>query len=104
MSFGPWSESRYVLTGRGNLGIAPTTALYLFWLERGPNGERLRENQIELTSVGLDAAQTLSARGSMLLREGSDTTRLEFTLDRLGLVSRSVAAGLFGPATSSARQ
>ena len=104
MSFGPWSESRYVLTGRGNLGIAPTTALYLFWLERGPNGERLRENQIELTSVGLDAAQTLSARGSMLLREGSETTRLEFTLDRLGLVSRNVAAGLFVPATSSARQ
>ena len=103
MSFGPWNESRYVLTGRGNLGIAPTTALFLFWLERGPNGERVRENQIELTSVGLDAAQTLSARGSMLLREGSETTRLEFTLDRLALVSRTVEAARFAPATSPAR-
>ena len=99
MSFGPWDETRYVLTGRGNVGIAPTTALFLFWLERGASGERLRENQIELTSVAVDAAQTLSARGSMLLREGAETTRLEFTLDRLGLVSRTVSAAthLTGP-------
>jgi hypothetical protein len=93
MLFGPWNDSREILTGRGNVGIAPTTALFVFAIERGPNGERVRENQVELTAVAIDAAQTLSARGSMLLREGSETTRLEFTLDRLGLVSRTVTAG-----------
>jgi hypothetical protein len=90
LSFGPWNETRYVLSGRGNVGIAGPPSLFLFWIERGPQGERLREVSLTVNNITLDPAQTLSARASMMLREGEEMTRLEFTLDNLRLVSRAV--------------
>jgi hypothetical protein len=90
MSFGPWNETRYVLSGRANVGITGSPSLFFFWLERGPQGERLREISLQGNNVTIDAAETLSARASMMLREGEEMTRLEFMLEHLRLVSRAV--------------
>ena len=90
MSFGPWNETRYVLSGRGNVGIIGSPSLSFFWLERGPQGERLREISLTVNNITIDSAQTLSARASMMLREGEEMTRLEFALENLRLISRAV--------------
>ena len=97
MSFGPWNETRYVLSGRGNLSITSSASLFLFWIERGPQGERLREISLTINAITIDAAQTLSARGSMMLREGEEMTRLEFALENLTLISRTVRAAVDPP-------
>jgi hypothetical protein len=94
MSFGPWNETRYVLSGGGNVGIAGSPSLFFFWLERGPQGERLREISLPADNVTLDPSQTLSARASMRLREGEEMTRLEFVLENLRLISRAVRVRL----------
>jgi hypothetical protein len=46
--------------------------------------------QLTVTDITLDSMQTLSARASMMLREGEETTRVELTLENLRLVSRAV--------------
>lgn len=90
MLFGPWDATRYALSGRG-LSIGPAASLGLFWLERGPAGERLFEIGTSSSQITVSAVQTLNGRMSMRFNEGRDMTRLEFTLNDLVLVSRTVS-------------
>lgn len=89
MLFGPWDGTRYALSGRG-LSIAADASLGLFWLERGQAAERLLEITTTSSAITVSERQTLNGRMSMQFTEGRDITRLEFTLEELGLVSRAV--------------
>lgn len=89
MLFGPWDGARYVLSGRG-LSVGGDASLGLFWLERGPAGERLFEISTLSSAIAVSERQTLGGRMSMRFTEGRDVTRLEFNLVELALVSRAV--------------
>lgn len=89
MLFGPWDATRYALSGQG-LSLGADASLNVFWLERGPPGERLFEISTLSGTIAVSERQTLGGRMSMRFTEGSDVTRLEFNLVELGLVSRAV--------------
>jgi hypothetical protein len=90
MLFGPWDATRYTLSGRG-LSLGAEASLSVFWLERGPAGERL----LEITGAGpvtMSDRQTINGRLSVRFTEGRDITRLELALQELALLSRTVRA------------
>jgi hypothetical protein len=91
MLFGPWDPSRYAMSGRA-LSIGSEASLFLFWLERGPAGERLLEISTNSGTIVMSDRQTINGRLSMRFTEGGQVTRLELTLDELALVSRAVRA------------
>lgn len=89
MLFGPWDATRYALSGRGS-SVGPAASLGLFWLERGPAGERLFEISTRSSMITVTPSQTLSGRMTMMFTERGEQTRLELTLGNLVLVSRAV--------------
>jgi hypothetical protein len=90
MMFGPWDATRYALTGRGLALRGDFASLGLFWIERGPNGERLFEISATSSEITVSNGAILNGRLSLRFTEGAETTRLEVTLDNLALVSRTV--------------
>ncbi len=91
---GPWNAARYSLEGSGRAGIGGTASHSFFWIERGPNRERRREMLI-LTSDLTAAGGDLNGRMTMRLQEGEELTRLEFALQDVRLVSRTVRQSIF---------
>jgi len=89
MLFGPWDATRYALSGRGSSSGA-AYSLGLFWLERGPAGERLFEISTRSSMITVTPSLTLSGRMTMMFTELGEQTRLELTLGDLVLVSRAV--------------
>jgi hypothetical protein len=94
--FGPWNASRYAMSGRA-LSIGAEASLFVFWVERGPAGERLLEISTNSGSIVMSERQTINGRLSMRFTEGGQVTRLELTLDELALVSRAVRVPTITP-------